>query len=212
MYLNKTIKKFFIKDGSNDIYWFIFGLLFLFSFAYLYMPGFIICLGLGILTSSVFRYITTDAVFYDELNGLNQKKDKIDYIVSKNIFTILFVGFMILILYLVVGIISEIFLPTKINFEFKLFFTLIFYILGAENIILIFSQKRLSSYDEGYKRNLDADLRIGLENLKSMLPSLFVNICLGILIFNFQIDLNIIKGTILLFISIIIIVISKATK
>ena len=94
----------------------------------------------------------------------------------------------------------------------KLLFTLIFYILGAENIILLFSHKRLPSYNEGYKRNFEVDLRIGLENLKSMLPSLLVNICLGILIFNFQIDMNIIKGTLLLFISIIIFVISKATK
>lgn len=166
MYLNKTIKKFFIKDGSYDIYWFIFGLLFLFSFAYLYMPGFIICLGFGVLTSSVFRYITTDALFYYELNDLDQNNKKIDYIVSKNIFTILFVGFMILILYLVVGVISKIFLLTQNNFDFKLFFTFIFYILGAENIILLFSKNRLSSYDEGYKRNLENDLRIGLQNLK----------------------------------------------
>lgn len=212
MYLNKTIKKFFIKDGSYDIYWFIFGLLFLFSFAYLYMPAFIICLGFGILTSSVFRYITTDALFYDEFNDLDQNNKKIYYIVSKDVFTILFVGFMILILYLVLGIISKIFLPTRINFEYKLFFAFIFYILGAENIILLFSKKRLSPYDGGYKRDLENDLRIGLQNLKSMLPSLMVNICLAILIFNYHMNVNIIKGIALLFISIIIFVIIQSEK
>lgn len=176
------------------------------------MPYWIFCLGIGVLTSGIFRYITTDALFYDEFKNLYNRKDRLNYIFSKNIFTILFVGFIILISSLVIGIISKIFLIRKINFEFKLLFTLIFYILGAENIILLVSHKRLPSYNKGYKRNFEVDLRIGLENLKSMLPSLLVNICLGILIFNFQIDMNIIKGIFLLCISIIIFVISKATK
>lgn len=176
------------------------------------MPYWIFCLGIGVLTSGIFRYITTDAYFYDDFKNLDNRKDRLNYIFSKNIFTILFVGFIILISSLVIGIISKIFLIRQINFEFKLLFTLIFYILGAENIILLFFHKRLSSYNGGYKRNFEVDMRIGLENLKSMLPSLLVNICLGILIFNFQIDVNIIKGTLLLSISIIILVISKATK
>ena len=176
------------------------------------MPYWIFCLGIGVLTSAIFRYITTDAHFYDDFKNLYNRKDRLNYIFSKNIFTILFVGLIILISSLVIGIISKIFLIRQINFEFKLLFTLIFYILGAENIILLFSHKRLPSYNGGYKRNFESDLRIGLENLKSMLPSLVLNICLGILIFNFQIDVNIIKGTLLLFISIIIFVISKATK
>lgn len=176
------------------------------------MPYWIFCLGIGVLTSGIFRYITTDALFYDDFKNLYNRKDRLNYIFSKNIFTILFVGFIILISSLVIGIISKIFLIRKINFEFRILFTLIFYILGVENIILLFSHKGLPSYNGGYKRNFEVDLRIGLENLKSMLPSLLVNICLGILIFNFQIDMNIIKGTLLLFISIIIFVISKATK
>lgn len=176
------------------------------------MPYWIFCLGIGVLTSAIFRYITTDALFYDDFKNLDNRKDRLNYIFSKNIFTILFVGLIILISSLVIGIISKIFLIRQINFEFKLLFTLIFYILGAENIILLFSHNRLPSYNGGYKRNFEVDLRIGLENLKSMLPSLLVNICLGILIFNFQIDVSIIKGTFLLFISIIIFVISKAIQ
>ena len=168
------------------------------------MPYWIFCLGLGVLTSAIFRYITTDASFYDDFKNLDSRKDRLNYILSKNIFTILFVGFIILIPFLVIGIISKIFLIRQINFELKFLITLIFYILGAENIILLFSQKRLPSYDGGYKRNLEVDVRIGLENLKSMLPSLVLNICLSILIFNFQIKVNILKGIILFFISIII--------
>lgn len=176
------------------------------------MPYWIFCLGLGVLTSAIFRYITTDALFYDDFKNLYNRKDRLNYILSKNIFTILFVGFIILISSLVIGTISKIFLIRQIDFEFKSLLTLIFYILGAENIILLFSHKRLPSYNGGYKRNFEVDLRIGLENLKSMIPSLVLNICLGILIFNFQIDVNIIKGTFLLFISIIIFVISKAIQ
>lgn len=212
MFLKKTVRKFFIKDGSHDLYWFIFGILFLFAFAFLTMPKWIFCLGLGVLTSAVFRYITTDALFYDDFKNLDNRKDRLNYILSKNIFAILFVGFIILILFLVIGIISKIFLLRQINFEFKLLFTLIFYILGAENIILLFSHKRLPSYNGGYKRNLEVDLRIGLENLKSMFPSLVSNICLAILIFNFQINVNILIGNILLFISIIIFVIGQSEK
>ena len=176
------------------------------------MPYWIFCLGIGVLTSGIFRFITTDALFYDDFKNLDSRKDRLNYILSKNFFTILFVGFIILILFLVIGIISKIFLLRQINFGFKLLFTLIFHILGAENIILLFFQKRLPFYDEGYRRNLEVDLRIGLENLKSMLPSLVLNICLAILIFNFQIKVNILKGSILFFISIIIFVIGQSEK
>lgn len=105
------------------------------------MPYWIFCLGIGVLTSGIFRYITTDAIFYDDFKNLDNIKDRLNYILSKNIITILFVGFIILISSLVIGIISKIFLIRQINFEFKLLFTLIFYILGAENIILLFSTR-----------------------------------------------------------------------
>lgn len=66
MFLKKTVRKFFIKDGSHDLYWFIFGLVILFVFAFLSMPYCIFCLGIGVLTSAIFRYITTDSLFYDD--------------------------------------------------------------------------------------------------------------------------------------------------
>ena len=74
------------------------------------MPYWIFCLGIGVLTSGIFRYITTDAHFYDDFKNLDNRKDRLNYILSKNIFTILFVGFLILISSLVIGIISKIFL------------------------------------------------------------------------------------------------------
>lgn len=77
MVLKKTVRKFFIKDGSHDLYWFLFGLIFLFTFALIRMPQWIFCLGLGVLTSSVFRYITRDDLFYEEYQNLNTRSNKL---------------------------------------------------------------------------------------------------------------------------------------
>lgn len=207
MFINQTIKKFFIKDGSYDLFWFIFGLVFLFVFAFLNMPQWIFCLGIGVLTSSIFRYITTDSIFYDEFNSLSRKNEMFDYIMSKDIFTILFVGLIVLIISLMVRFISNIFLLVQFTLEYKYIFAFVLYILGAENIILLFSHKKISSYNKGYKRKAEADLRIGLENLRAIIPSLIVNICLSVLLFNFKMSLSIIQGIILLFITISIFVI-----
>ena len=209
MFLKKTVRKFFIKDGSHDLFWFLFGLIFLFTFALLSMPQWIFCLGIGVLTSAIFRYITTDSLFYDDFKNLYNRKDRLNYILSKNIFTILFVGFIILIVLLVIDIISKIFLPTKINLEFKLLITLILYILGAENIILIFNNRMIPSYKSGYKRNIKEDIKVGIENIKSMMPSLFVNIIIIIFIFMFKIDLTIFARIVYLLASIFIFAIYK---
>ena len=88
MFFNKTIKKFFIKDGSNDLYWFLFGLGFLFTFALIKMPQWIFCFGIGVLTSAIFRYITTDDLFYEKFLNLNTRSKKFKYILSKNMFTL----------------------------------------------------------------------------------------------------------------------------
>lgn len=175
------------------------------------MPYWIFCLGLGVLTSAIFRYITTDALFYDDFKNLYNRKDRLNYILSKNIFTILFVGFIILISSLVIGTISKIFLIRQIDFEFKSLLTLIFYILGAENIILIFNKKIIPSYKSGHKRNIKEDIIIGTENLKSMMPSLFVNIILIIFIFIFKIDLTSFVGIVYLLASIVIFAIYKTS-
>ena len=84
MFFKNTVKKFFIEDGSHDLFCFIFGLVFLFIFTFFMMPKWIFCLGIGVLTSSIFRYITTDGLFYKEFKNLDNRNKRFDYILSKN--------------------------------------------------------------------------------------------------------------------------------
>lgn len=77
MYFKNTLKKFFVKDGSYDLCWLFIGLVFLFSFALIQMSDWIslTTLGFTILSSAIFRYITTDSIFYDELLKIKEKKE-----------------------------------------------------------------------------------------------------------------------------------------
>ena len=194
MYLNKTFKKFFKKDDSYDIYWFIFGLVILFVFAFLSMPYWIFCLGIGVLTSAIFRYITTDALFYDDFKNLDNRKDRLNYILSKNIFTIFFLASFVFILYILSILATKLGFVSENEIDLGLVFIFLVYILMFENINLIFNNKMIPSYKSGHKRNIKEDIKVGTENLKSLLPSLFVNIILIILIFMCKINLTIFTG------------------
>ncbi|KGF03059.1 hypothetical protein HMPREF1630_08700 [Anaerococcus lactolyticus S7-1-13] len=146
-------------------------------------------MGLGVLTSAIFRYITTDASFYDDFKNLDSRKDRLNYILSKNIFTILFLAAFALILYFIISIGMKIGLVGENYLEFKMVFTILIYILATENIILIFNQKMIPSYKSGYKRDYSKDLEVGIKNLKSMIYSLIVNIILVVLQFKFNLDI-----------------------
>ena len=201
MFIKKTVRKFFIKDGSHDLYWFLFGLVFLFTFALIKMPQWIFCLGIGVLTSAIFRYITTDDLFYNDFQNLNTRNNKIKYILSKNIFTLFFLTAFVLLLYFISNIGINLGFIIANDLEFKLVFTIIIYILATENIMLIFNHRMIPSYKSGYKRNYSEDLEVGMKNLKSMIPSLIVNIILVVLVFTYQINLNIVTGTFFLLVS-----------
>lgn len=200
MFLKKTVRKFFIKDGSHDLYRFFFGLVFLFTFALIRMPQWIFCLGLGVLTSSVFRYITRDDLFYEEYQNLNTKNNKLKYILSKNIFIFFFLAAFALILYFISNIGIKLGFIDANDFEFKIFFYIITYILAFENIFLTFNYKMLPSYKTGRKRNYSEDLEVVMTNLKSMIPSIIVNIILVVLLFK----LNLFWGVVYLLASIFI--------
>ena len=124
MFLKQTVRKFFIRDGSHDLFFFIFGLVFLFTFTFLMMPRWIFCLGIGVLTSAIFRYITTDALFYNEFQNLDNRIKRFDYIFSKNIFTLLFISGFVLVLYFILSIGEEIAFISAYNFEFKMIFNI----------------------------------------------------------------------------------------
>lgn len=200
MFLKRTFRKFFIRDGSHDLYRFFFGLVFLFTFALIRMPQWIFCLGLGVLTSSVFRYITRDDLFYEEYQNLNTRNNKLKYILSKNIFTFFFLAAFVLILYFISNIGINLGFIAANDFEFKIFFKIITYIFAFENIFLTFNYKMLPSYKTGRKRNNSEDLEVGMTNLKSMIPSIIVNIILVVLLFK----LNLFWGVVYLLASIFI--------
>lgn len=200
MFLKKTVRKFFIKDSSHDLYWFLFGLMFLFTFALLRMPQWIFCLGIGVLTSAIFRYITTDDLFYGEFQNLNTRSNKLKYILSKNLFIFFFLAVFVLILYFISNIGIKLGFIAANDFEFKIFFNIITYILAFENIFLTFNYKMRPSYKTGRKRNYSEDLEVGMTNLKSMIPSIIVNIILVVLLFK----LNLFWGVVYLLASIFI--------
>ena len=173
------------------------------------MPKWIFCLGIGVLTGSIFRYITTDGLFYKEFKNLDNRNKRFDYILSKNIFTILFLAGFILILYFLLYVGAKFALTSYSDFNFKLVFKFIIYILASENIILIFSHNMIPNYKSGNIRNINKDIEVGMKNLKTMIPSLLVNIILLILIFIYRMNLNIVAGILYLFVSIVLFSINK---
>lgn len=193
MYFKSTCKKFFAKDGSYDLYWFFLGLIFIYSFAFFTMPDWIwfTTLSLTILSSAIFRYITTDFIFRDELIKIRDKKDLIAYILSKNIFTILFLAFFVLLLAGVFYIFDRVNIAMKANIDINMLAIQELYVLGTENIILIFSNKLVKSYKKGLRRNVADDISVGLNNFKSMIPSLLSNLIFSIILFRFASNFNI---------------------
>ena len=55
----------------------------------------------------------------------------------------------------------------------------------------------------------DRDIEVGMKNLKAMIPSLFVNIILLVLIFIYRMNLNIVAGILYLFVSTVLFSINK---
>lgn len=167
------------------------------------MPQWIFCLGLGVLTSAIFRYITTDDLFYNDFQNLKARNNKLKYILSKNIFTLFLVAF-VFILYFILNIGIKLGLIGANDFEFKIVFSIIIYVLATENIILIFNHRVVDSYKSGGKRNYSEDLQVGIKNLKSMIPSLIINVILLVLIFKFKFNLNLFTGVVYLLASVFI--------
>lgn len=214
MYFKSTCKKFFVKDGSYDLYWFFIGLIFIFSFAFFTMPDWIwfTTLSLTILSSAIFRYITTDSIFRDELVKIRDKKDLIAYILSKNIFTILFLAFFVLLIAGVFYIFDRVNIAMKANIDINMLAIQELYVLGTENLILIFSNKLVKSYKKGLRRNVADDISVGLNNFKSMIPSLVSNLIFSIILFRFASNLNIYKAVIYYIVCISVFIIYKQKK
>lgn len=203
MYLKETFNKFFVKDGSYDIFYFILGLEFIFTFGLINLKDWqwVIGLALGLLLSSIFHYITRDEKYFaEELPRLKSEKLS-SYILAKNIFSILFVA-MILIDALIISLnINWLGLIGRVNLDLKLLISVSLFVLGTENIIFIFDKSTEKSYKKGYKRNAAEDIKVGLENWKNLLPSIIINLAYVIIFYYFTADIPLYSGILYLLVT-----------
>ncbi|PKY83071.1 hypothetical protein DBT48_03115 [Aerococcus mictus] len=162
----------------------------MFTFAFMQLPAWLIILASTILASSVFRYITTDELFHEEFVKLSSPWKVIDYIISKNLFTLLFELILLLSVFLLLSILKAFnFYPLAIVNKEALLIQLLF-VLGTENLILLFFNKAVKSYQKGLRRNSKEDIATGLENFKSLLPSIAFNTMIALLCFLFKENLG----------------------
>lgn len=196
MYFMKTLKKFFKKDGSLDLYFFILGLVFLYTFALVNMGKvtWFIGFSFSILISLVFRYISTDEDYYDDLNKKSSVKDSLAYVLSKNIFAFIFTTIILLLVFSIFTLLGHFSIIERSAIDRTYFPILFILVLASENIILIFNHKKIKSYDGGLKRDYQKDIRIGLKSLVSLLPSLVSNIFFTSLLFYFEKDISLTLG------------------
>ena len=212
MYFAKTLKKFFKKDGPFDLYFFMLGLIFLYTFALVNMVQvtWFIGFSFSILISLVYRYISTDEIYYDDFNKKSSFKDSLDFVLSKNIFALLFTLIIIFITFLSYNLLKYFALIKGQAIDVTLFPLLFILVLASENIILIFNHKKIKSYDSGLKRNEQKDISIGLENFVSLVPSLVSNICFTCLFFYFEKNIILFGGLLYLLICILALVFYKS--
>ncbi|MFL2077508.1 hypothetical protein [Marinilactibacillus psychrotolerans] len=159
MFFKETYKIFF-KENTSDALWVIFGLIIMLTSANLTINGssVIFFIGMMLLATSMFRLILVNHNFANnDLPKLN-KNNVIDFIVSKNAFTFLFIVMILTLTTLSSSVLDKQFL--NFSFFFKaLAYTL--FILGTENIIYIIHNRTIQGYAGGYKRDAAADRRCG---------------------------------------------------
>lgn len=203
MKLKETFNKFFIKDGSNDIFYFILGLELVFAFGLINLKAWqwVIDLALGLLLSTTFHYITRDEKYFLEELPRLKREEILPYILGKNLFSLLFSA-MILIDALIICLILNWFgLIGRVNLDIKPLITLSLFVLGTENILFILDKKPEKSYKEGHKRNAADDIKVGLENLKKLLPSIAINLALVSLFYYFKANVPIYSGILYLLVT-----------
>ncbi|MDD7463190.1 MAG: hypothetical protein PUK57_01580 [Peptoniphilaceae bacterium] len=121
-------------------------------------------------------------------------KDSLAYVLSKNIFALLFTTIILLLVLSIFNLLGY-FSLTKGQAIYSTYFPLLFtLVLASENIILIFNHKKIKSYDSGLKRDYQKDIKVGLKNFLSLLPSLISNIFFTSLLFYFEKNISLTLG------------------
>lgn len=196
MNLKETFNKFFIKDGSYDIFYFIFGLELIFSFGLINLKSWqwVIALALGLLLSSIFHYITRDEKYFAEELPRLKREELLSYILGKNIFSILFAAMILIDAFIICLILNWLGLIGRVNLDLKPIINVSLFVLGTENIIFILEKNSEKSYKEGYKRNAADDIKVGLANLINLLPSIAINLALVSWFYYFKANIPIYSG------------------
>lgn len=137
-------------------------------------------IGMMILTSSLFRLSLVNHNFANnDLPKLN-KDNVLDFIISKNAFTLLFILIILTLTTLSSSVLEGYF------FNFSFFFQVLGYtlfVLGTENIIYIIHNKTVQGYAGGYKRDASADIQVGAKDIINSIPSLTFILFFSILFF-----------------------------
>lgn len=100
----------------------------------------------------------------------------------------------------------------KIPIAIDIIITQSLLVLGSENIILIFNNEMIKSYDVGIKRDEEKDISIGIDNIKSLFPSILINVVFTVLIFYFKVDFKIYRSIIYFLLCILIFVLYNSAK
>ncbi|MFL2060301.1 hypothetical protein [Marinilactibacillus psychrotolerans] len=182
MFFKETYKIFF-KENTSDALWVIFGLIIMLTSANLTINGssVIFFIGMMLLATSMFRLILVNHNFANnDLPKLN-KNNVIDFIVSKNAFTFLFIVMILTLTTLSSSVLDKQFL--NFSFFFKaLAYTL--FILGTENIIYIIHNRTIQGYAGGYKRDAAADIQVGVKGIIDRIPSFIFILFFSLLFFS----------------------------
>ncbi|EEB35833.1 hypothetical protein ANHYDRO_01344 [Anaerococcus hydrogenalis DSM 7454] len=137
------------------------GLIFLFYFS------------ISLLTSLIFREAClTDEIYFEDKKKLN-KKNILSYILSKNLFVIFLTSMLVSLVFLLSFLLKYKIVNIKDFFDILI---LILATLASENIVLLFYNKPIFTE---YPRPLIGDKYIGLTYFKSMIPSILIDLLIG---------------------------------
>lgn len=203
MKLKETFNKFFIKDGSNDIIYFILGLELVFAFGLINLKDWqwVIALALGLLLTITFLYITRDEKYFAEEIPRLKREEILPYILGKNLFSLLFAAMILIDALIICLILNCLGLIGRVNLELKLLINVSLFVLGTENIIFIFNKSTEKSYKKGYKRNAVEDIKVGLENWKNLFPSIIINIAYVLMFYYFKANAPVYSGILYLLVT-----------
>lgn len=187
MFLKDTLNLFFNKDSRKELIGLIIGLVTILTFANVMMPDWqwLFSVATMILSSGIYRFIMVNQTFAKNDSAKLTKEKVFDFVVSKNIFLLLFS----VTLFTVVIIFSNLFSELDFGFSFLLqIVTYNLFILGSENIIYIIHNKPVQSYAGGFKRDELNDIQVGLKNILDQIPSLLIIIFFSVLFFIVELN------------------------